>query len=128
MYFDIDKFKNINDSYGHDVGDKVIQEFAYRVSIALRASDFLARLGGDEFILFIQDVKNIATVEIIAEKIIEIMRNPFLIGDLKLNVSTSIGISMFKAGQNIDEWIKKSDQALYEAKNSGRNQYKFSKL
>lgn len=128
MYFDIDKFKSINDSYGHDVGDKVIQEFAYRVSIALRASDFLARLGGDEFILFIEDVKNIVAVEIIAEKIIKIMKNPFLIGKLQLNVSTSIGISMFKENQNIDEWIKKSDQALYDAKNSGRNQYKFSKL
>lgn len=128
MYFDIDKFKNINDTYGHDVGDKVIQEFAYRVSIALRASDFLARLGGDEFILFIQDAKNIAAVEIIAEKIIEIMKKPFVIGQLKLDVSTSIGISIFKLGQDIDEWIKKSDQALYDAKNSGRNQYKFSKL
>lgn len=128
MYFDIDKFKDINDTFGHDVGDKVIQEFARRVSSALRSSDLLARLGGDEFILLLCGVPNSDTVKLVAEKIITVMKAPFIVGELRLNVSTSIGIALFHHGLNADQWIKESDQALYTAKRSGRNDYRFASI
>ncbi|MGQ7957077.1 diguanylate cyclase domain-containing protein [Pseudomonas sp. SP16.1] len=128
MYFDIDKFKGINDTYGHDVGDKVIQEFARRISDVLRSSDLLARLGGDEFILLLCGVPNSDSVKIVAEKIIAVMKEPFVVGELRLNVSTSIGVALFQHGLNADQWIKVSDQALYTAKRAGRNGYRFASV
>ncbi|WP_371923988.1 diguanylate cyclase domain-containing protein [Pseudomonas sp. RW405] len=128
MYFDIDKFKGINDTYGHDVGDKVIQEFALRVSGVLRSSDLLARLGGDEFILLLCGVPSSDAIQIVAEKIIAVMQEPFVIGELRLNVSTSIGVALFHHGLNADQWIKESDQALYAAKRAGRNGYRFASI
>ncbi|MEE1917692.1 diguanylate cyclase [Pseudomonas asiatica] len=128
MYFDIDKFKGINDTYGHDVGDKVIQEFARRVSGVLRSNDMLARLGGDEFILLLCGVPNSDAIQIVAEKIIAVMQEPFIVGELRLNVSTSIGVALFHHGLNADEWIRESDQALYAAKRAGRNGYRFASV
>jgi diguanylate cyclase (GGDEF)-like protein/PAS domain S-box-containing protein len=121
MYFDIDRFKLINDRYGHDVGDVVIRTFAARVRGALRQCDFVARLGGDEFVLIVEELASRADAVAVAEKLIGAMRAPFRIGDRSLDVSTSIGIAMLEEGMRADELVKAADDAMYEAKRAGRN-------
>jgi diguanylate cyclase (GGDEF)-like protein/PAS domain S-box-containing protein len=121
MYFDIDRFKLINDTHGHDVGDEVIRMFAERVRAALRDSDFMARLGGDEFVLIAEGLSRRGDTEVIAQKLVDAMRPAFSVGGTVLQVSTSIGVAYFEAGMTPDELVKAADQAMYEAKRAGRN-------
>jgi diguanylate cyclase (GGDEF)-like protein/PAS domain S-box-containing protein len=121
MYFDIDRFKQINDNHGHDAGDKVIRMFAQRVRSALRESDFLARIGGDEFVLIVEGLNDKNDAAMIAKKLIESMAPAFDIGDTSLRASTSIGVACFEAGMTPDQLVKAADQAMYDAKRAGRN-------
>jgi diguanylate cyclase (GGDEF)-like protein/PAS domain S-box-containing protein len=127
MYFDIDRFKQINDTHGHGVGDRVIQEFVNRISQVLRSSDLLARLGGDEFVLLVEDAQSDGGLRVLAERVIGLMQEPFVINDKTLHVRTSIGIAVYQPGLTADQWVTQADQALYKAKDSGRNRYHFSK-
>ncbi|WP_338770480.1 diguanylate cyclase [Massilia sp. METH4] len=124
MYFDIDRFKAINDGHGHDVGDDVIRMFASRVRAVVREADFVARLGGDEFVLIAEGLQGAQAAALIAQKIIGAMVPPFQLGAFTLNVTTSIGIASFEPGMTSHTLIRAADQAMYDAKRAGRNCYR----
>lgn len=121
MVFDIDRFKLINDTHGHDVGDDVIRMFAGRVRDAVREADFVARLGGDEFVLVAEGLQGVQAAAVIAHKIAVAMMAPFQLGTATLQVTTSIGIAGFEAGMTSRTLIRAADQAMYDAKRAGRN-------
>jgi diguanylate cyclase (GGDEF)-like protein/PAS domain S-box-containing protein len=122
MYFDIDKFKRINDTHGHDVGDQVIVTFANRVKDAIRESDVVGRLGGDEFCLLV-DLPNRQAAHLLAAKLIDAMRPVMQVGATALKVGTSIGIAFHEPGMKADALIRRADQAMYLAKQGGGNQF-----
>lgn len=113
MYFDIDQFKAVNDTYGHDVGDQVIKEFAARVKSALRSSDLLARIGGDEFVLLIEDAGGVPEIEHVALKIQSLMTSPFVVQQAELQISTSIGIAIYEPEMSVDQWVKRAGRNGY---------------
>ena len=124
LYLDIDRFKGINDNLGHAVGDGVLTEFALRLKGCLRVTDFAARLGGDEFVVLVDDADTPETPEIIARKVIAAMRRPIAIGDLELNITTSIGIAFHRSAvAKRDDLLQAADKALYAAKAAGRDTY-----
>lgn len=126
MYFDIDRFKHINDTHGHDVGDEVIRMVAQRVRQVLRESDVVARLGGDEFVLFAEGLHHPNDAGVIARKIVDAMVPAFQVGGTALQVSTSIGVACFEAGMTPDMLVKAADQAMYDAKRAGRNCFRLA--
>jgi diguanylate cyclase (GGDEF)-like protein/PAS domain S-box-containing protein len=126
LFIDLDQFKKINDSLGHHIGDEVLIEVAKRLTNAIREEDTLARLGGDEFTIILKDVKNIQSASTVAQKIIEIIKEPILISSHTLYISSSIGISMYPDDStNDDNLIKYADAAMYKAKDEGRDNYQF---
>jgi diguanylate cyclase (GGDEF)-like protein/PAS domain S-box-containing protein len=122
---DLDNFKIVNDTLGHEVGDLLLQATAERLSAALRKGDTVARIGGDEFAVILPDLKVIEGEIQVAQKIVDGFRKPFLIDTHQLIVTTSIGIAVYP-DDGTDEvmLLKKSDIAMYQAKQAGRNQYK----
>lgn len=126
MYFDIDRFKHINDTHGHDTGDEVIRLFAQRMRQVLRDGDFIARLGGDEFVLVAEGLQQPGDGAVIARKIVEAMVPVFHAGGVALRVSTSIGVAAFEAGMAPDSLVKAADQAMYEAKRAGRDCFRMA--
>ena len=125
FFLDIDHFKDINDSLGHDVGDKVLQEFSKKLKKSIRADDAIARLGGDEFTIILHNIKNQSNIEKVANKIIDAMQSPIKINSNILHITTSIGISIYpQHAQDKANLLKFADTAMYEAKNGGRNSYK----
>jgi diguanylate cyclase (GGDEF)-like protein/PAS domain S-box-containing protein len=122
MYLDIDRFKSINDCYGHATGDTLLIEFSRRLKASVRASDTVARLGGDEFTIIAESLSSETDAENIARKIINNVRKETKINDFELNVTTSIGITFYR-GDNLDkdQLINNADRALYRAKHAGRN-------
>ncbi|MCZ2495950.1 diguanylate cyclase [Xylophilus sp. Kf1] len=126
MYLDLDGFKDINDSLGHDAGDAVLVAFAQRMSTALRASDTLSRQGGDEFVVLAPTVHNRAAAVVLATKLVALAAEPFPIGDHLLHVTTSLGIAMFPDdGTTLDMLARHADAAMYSAKRSGKNRFHF---
>ncbi|RTE65486.1 EAL domain-containing protein [Amphritea opalescens] len=125
MFLDLDRFKDINDTLGHDMGDQLLIELSSRLKNSLRASDTLARLGGDEFaILTVNTSQHHATN--IAAKLVDEIKKPVIIGDLNLQVTTSIGISIYpQDGTDATTIVKHADTAMYSAKAAGRNQFNF---
>ncbi len=124
MFLDLDRFKLINDSLGHSVGDKLLIEVARRLQFICRAEDTVARFGGDEFVILIEDIGEITTVFQIANKILHLFDEQFYAQDHEFKISTSIGISLFPThGKHSEELIKQADAAMYEAKRLGRNRY-----
>jgi len=123
LMLDLDHFKQINDTLGHDIGDELLQQVAIRLKSLLRESDLAARLGGDEFAILLEDSNDIAA-EQVASKIIQLIAQPFIIQDKEIFAETSIGISNCQNG-NADKssLLKWADIALYEAKAAGRNRY-----
>jgi diguanylate cyclase (GGDEF)-like protein/PAS domain S-box-containing protein len=126
MVFDIDRFKLINDTHGHDVGDDVIRMFASRVRDVVREADFVARLGGDEFVLVAESLQDIQAAVVIAQKIVAAMMAPFQLGTATLQVTTSIGIAGFEAGMTSRRLVRAADQAMYDAKRAGRNCFRMA--
>jgi diguanylate cyclase (GGDEF)-like protein/PAS domain S-box-containing protein len=124
LCFDIDKFKNINDTHGHAVGDQVIQQFAKRISSAVREGDLPARMGGDEFVVLLEDVSTIENAEIVAQKIVTMMQTPMQLGNVLLPVTTSIGVTFTAVHAEAAELLENADKALYAAKAAGRNTYR----
>ena len=120
-YIDLDKFKPINDEYGHGVGDLVLLEAARRMQACVRASDTVARIGGDEFIVLLSVVDSDADVLLVAEKIRDAINRPIMLAELELNISSSIGIALFpEHGNDEITLIKNADTAMYAAKQLGR--------
>lgn len=126
LFIDLDRFKPINDTHGHEVGDAVLKEVAERLSRTLRAADIVIRLGGDEFVILLQDIKNAAYAADVTRHIVDRINEPYRVGELTLSLSTSIGISLFpENGQDIDTLINHADMAMYQAKEAGRNNFHF---
>ncbi|MDY0365797.1 MAG: EAL domain-containing protein [Arcobacteraceae bacterium] len=126
MFMDLDGFKIINDSLGHDIGDLVLKEVAKRFKEALRDSDFVFRVGGDEFAVIIEYTKNENVLDIIATKIIEIVNQPILVSGHSLHVGCSIGIAIYPYdGEDMLSLLKHSDTAMYKAKQEGKNRYEY---
>lgn len=123
MYLDLDRFKAINDTYGHAVGDSVLIEFGRRVGSAIRATDTLSRLAGDEFTVILESVGSTKSCEVIAKKIVLALSEPFLISCHELIVSASIGVALATNLSTIVSLGRDADHALYEAKDKGRNRY-----
>ncbi|HEU4373475.1 MAG TPA: diguanylate cyclase, partial [Telluria sp.] len=121
MYFDIDHFKAINDSFGHDTGDALLKAFAKRVGDTVREADVFARLGGDEFALLLENLPTPAAAERVGNKLVAAMQAPYRLGERTVTVSSSIGVAFFQRGMRADELIRRADQAMYAAKRGGRN-------
>ncbi|GAC1375323.1 MAG: hypothetical protein NVS3B3_11770 [Aquirhabdus sp.] len=123
-YLDLDRFKDVNDTLGHAVGDSLLRTAAQRLQSALRKDDFVARLGGDEFALVISNLESVDAVAVVAQKIIERMTSPFKLEGRELTVTASMGIAFFpEHGINADRLLKCADIALYRAKDAGRNNF-----
>lgn len=131
LFLDIDNFKMLNDTMGHDVGDLLLIEAAARIKSILREADTVARLGGDEFVMVIEGIDDHAdtasqTVALLAEKIRATLSEPYQLGNIIHYSTPSIGVSLYLGNQKtVDELLKCADIALYQAKNSGRNTVRF---
>ncbi len=123
LFIDLDHFKNINDTSGHDAGDTVLVEGASRIKSALRNSDVVARFGGDEFVVFLEEVPGPDSVSVVAERILAALRRPFVLTGQAMHLSASIGISVTKSSkESADMLLRDADIALYRAKAAGRDQ------
>lgn len=127
LYFiDLDGFKNVNDTLGHDIGDLLLKEVAKIFKDTLRDEDFVFRIGGDEFAIIIKYSNDEKDLKVIANKIIENINKPIIIKNHKMNVGCSIGISLFpKDAQDLKNLLKYSDTAMYKAKQNGKNRVEF---
>jgi diguanylate cyclase (GGDEF)-like protein len=126
LFVDLDRFKNINDSLGHDIGDALLQTLATRLLGLLRDGDTLGRLGGDEFVLLLDDIAAVDDVNQLAQRILDAVAAPFSLGGETIHVSGSIGISQFPAdGADATTLLKHADAAMYRAKEFGRNNFQF---
>ena len=126
MLFDLDHLKNVNDSFGHSVGDLLLQSVGQRLVGLLRKSDTVARMGGDEFLLILPEMKQHQDAVLTAERILSALSTPFLLDGNQINITTSIGIVFFPDdGTEVDDLIKKADIAMYKAKEKGGNIYHF---
>jgi diguanylate cyclase (GGDEF)-like protein/PAS domain S-box-containing protein len=124
LFFDLDRFKPINDTYGRDVGDQLLKEVSKRLVETSREGDIVGRLSGDEFIALISNIRSIDIIESAALMFISRLREPYLLDDLEIRMSPSIGISQYpEDGHDIDKLIQCADAAMRHAKNTGRNQY-----
>lgn len=123
---DCDHFKNINDTYGHDIGDEIIKGFAQRVKSLIRKSDILSRFGGDEFALLLPEVRSKEDVQQIAKRIIEKIQEPWIFDDHIVETTTSVGVFFVDEHTpdvSFENALKNADIALYEAKNNGKNHF-----
>jgi diguanylate cyclase (GGDEF)-like protein/PAS domain S-box-containing protein len=128
MFIDIDNFKMINDTYGHSIGDKIINLVASRLKRNLRQDDTISRIGGDEFILVIENINDIKNIKKIAHKILNDFNEPIKLQEYLFEITISMGITLFpNNGLNTEELIKQADTAMYSAKNAGKNQFQFYK-
>lgn len=126
LFLDLDKFKQVNDSLGHTVGDRLLQAVSERLVSCVRTSDTVSRHGGDEFVILLADERRPEDAALTAEKVIEALSMPFQIDEQELQISTSIGISLFPLdGTDAPTLIKNADTAMYHAKERGRKNYQF---
>ena len=126
IYLDLDRFKTINDSLGHAVGDRVLKEIASRLDRNVRESDTVARLGGDEFVIILEQVRDIETIAVIVQKFLLELGREIVIDDNRLFVTASAGISLFPDDEfDAEGLLKSSETAMYRAKERGKNTYQF---
>ena len=124
IFLDIDRFKLVNDTYGHQAGDQLLREFAARVRRCLRTGDTLARQGGDEFTALLPNLTNKDDVNVVAEKILSDLRRPFFVAETQFLATTSIGIAIYPDdGSNAQDLIRCADVAMYQVKAQGKNGY-----
>ncbi|OGI42704.1 MAG: hypothetical protein A2150_03795 [Candidatus Muproteobacteria bacterium RBG_16_64_11] len=126
LFMDLDRFKTINDTLGHEVGDVLLRAVSGRLKDCIRTGDTVARLGGDEFIVLLPDVGHADDVGRIAQKVLDVFDQPFSIDGREFFVTTSIGITLYPFdGKDVDGLVKNADVAMYRAKEQGRNSYQF---
>ena len=126
FFIDLDRFKIINDTLGHEAGDQLLQEIAKRFRQALRAVDVVGRLGGDEFVILIEEFNDMTQVAKVAHKILSAAMKPMVIMGEECRVTASIGISVYpQDGQDEQSLMKNADIAMYFAKEEGKNNYQF---
>jgi diguanylate cyclase (GGDEF)-like protein/PAS domain S-box-containing protein len=124
MYLDIDHFKTINDTYGHQAGDEALVEFSRRLTASVRKTDIVARLSGDEFVIILEEMRSDDEAEIVARKVISAMEAEFIVGGRQYQVTTSIGIAILHDDDaDAQALLRRADQALYRAKSGGRNAF-----
>ena len=125
LFLDLDRFKEVNDTYGHDIGDRLLQMVTHRLNKVIAQKGVISRFGGDEFTILVKDI-SYEEMEELAENILMIMQKHFIIAHIKINTTFSIGISSYpKDGKSVEELLKNADIAMYEAKLSGKNRYMF---
>ena len=126
LYLDLDRFKHINDSLGHMVGDRLLQSVALRLRECVRASDTVCRLGGDEFVVLLSEVAHAHDAAACADKLLQAIRAPYGMDEHELHVTASAGIVIYPGdGVEVEALLKNADSAMYEAKDRGRNNYQF---
>jgi len=126
LFMDLDKFKIINDTYGHGAGDIVLKEVAKRIKAVLRSNDLLARLGGDEFIVIINSYKTTSDIDTLCTKIIQILEKPIIDEERSYNLGLSIGVATYPHDtKSADELLMFADTAMYQTKENGRNHYTY---
>lgn len=124
LFIDLDRFKPINDNFGHAVGDKVLRKVADRLKRLLRASDSVCRLGGDEFVILLESTDSVDGASYVAEKTIEILNEPMVVEGHRCSIGASIGISIYPEDcEDANTMLQHADIAMYEAKKKGRNRY-----
>jgi diguanylate cyclase (GGDEF)-like protein len=125
LYMDLDGFKIINDTLGHDAGDEALREVASRLAKIVRQADTLARIGGDEFVVLLSDLGEYAdadaTANAVASRYIDAMKSPFLICGTQCILGISVGVALGKEESSLDSLLKAADRAMYEAKESSRD-------
>ena len=128
MFIDLDGFKGVNDSHGHEAGDRVLRETARRLESVLRGSDVVARIGGDEFVLLQTGVTSEADIETLARKLIDALSRPIELRDgQKASVSASIGVALYpRHGEDMDTLLQVADKSMYSVKNTGKNDFELA--
>ena len=127
VFMDLDGFKTVNDTYGHEAGDYILVTVSERIQKLLRESDTIARLGGDEFVLLLTNLSSKSEVEPIVNKLIRIIEKPIFFKEIKLEISTSAGVSFYPDDEMADgdELMRRADKAMYKAKMKGKGRYEF---
>ncbi|UJP05378.1 MAG: EAL domain-containing protein [Nitrosomonas sp.] len=126
LFIDLDNFKNINDTFGHNLGDLLLKKVAKRLSTSIRSEDTVARQGGDEFIVVLPHFTELNVVELVSQKILSQVSEPYHISRHAFYITCSIGIALYpEHGKSADALLKHSDTAMYHAKSSGRNSYRY---
>jgi diguanylate cyclase (GGDEF)-like protein len=126
MMLDLDRFKAVNDSMGHDVGDKLLKAVGERLEVTMRKSDTVARIGGDEFVLLLSQIPHAEEAAKFAQRILDAFREPFVFNGYRPDITTSIGIAVYpEGGKDIESLLKNADTAMYRAKEQGRDTYRF---
>jgi len=126
MLLDLDHFKQVNDTLGHNVGDRLLQHVAQRLRSLLRRSDTVARMGGDEFLLLLPGITQVEQVTKVARRVLEAVRKPLALDSHQLSITTSIGIAIYPGdGDDADTLIRNADIAMYRAKERGRDDYQY---
>ncbi len=127
FFIDLDRFKEVNDEFGHAVGDRLLVEVSRRISGCIRSSDTVARLGGDEFTVVLAELAKTSRIETVARNITNVLAQPFHFDGIEASISGSMGIAIYPVdASDIDELIKKADEAMYAAKNSGGNRFGYA--
>jgi diguanylate cyclase (GGDEF)-like protein len=126
LMLDLDRFKAVNDSMGHDVGDKLLKAVGKRLKVTMRKSDTVARIGGDEFVVLLPQIPHAEEAAKFAQRILDAFREPFVFNGYRLHITTSIGIAVCpEGGKDIESLLKSADIAMYWAKEQGRDIYRF---
>ncbi len=129
LFLDLDHFKEINDTYGHSVGDQLLKDVSEKIVSCVRATDTVSRHGGDEFVVLLTEIEERQDASQIAEKLLAKFSTPIIVEDHKIQLTMSIGISVYpENGIDADSLMQSSDTAMYTIKESGRNSYRFSGL
>ncbi|WP_415884371.1 diguanylate cyclase domain-containing protein [Neptuniibacter sp. QD34_54] len=127
LFIDLDGFKEVNDSFGHDVGDQVLIDTATRLKACVRESDTVARIGGDEFIILLSEINKQQDAAFVAKKVLENIKQPYNIEQKKIDIGVSIGIAIYPNNAvNTERLIQCADKAMYSVKTSGKNHYSFA--
>ena len=126
IFVDLDRFKQVNDSFGHLVGDELLRQVAERLKKSIRANDTISRISGDEFVILLENIENPLNVRVVLDKLISSFEKPFIIQENKIYMRSSMGVSMFpQDGKDAEQLIRNADIAMYRAKENGRNTYQF---
>jgi diguanylate cyclase (GGDEF)-like protein len=121
---DLDRFKAVNDRYGHHVGDGLLRAVADRLLTSVRDEDTVARIGGDEFGILAQDCDSWGSAEVVAQRVVSVLAEPFTVEGLTLTIGASVGVTMFPVfGDDYDSVVARADAAMYEAKARGRGRF-----
>ncbi len=129
FFMDLDSFKIVNDTHGHEIGDKLLVEIAQRLCECVRKEDIVARMGGDEFTVLLSEFQHDDDIEVVAKKLIDAVNHPVRIGNAICHVGISIGISLFpRDGYDDDSLMRLADDAMYAAKAAGKNTYAFGEI